>query len=51
MVPVMEIKLGRPMFLRQPPHLNVVKPKLWKRLQQDSYYQKLRKNKSNGNKR
>ena len=43
MTPLMELKLGRPIFLRRPPSANIVRPKLWKRLQEDAYYKKMRK--------
>ena len=49
LVPLLEIKLGRPMNLRPIPEFNVYRPLLWRRLQSDSFYKKVKK-RCNGNK-
>ena len=48
-VPFLEMKLGRPMFIRHHPNANIVRPFLWKRLQRDSVARRVEKKMANGN--
>ena len=48
-VPFLELKLGRAMFLRHAPDTNFAKPFLWKRLQQDAFHRQVEKKMSYGN--
>ena len=41
LVPLLEIKLGRQIILRKPPNMNVARPLLWQRLQQDSFFRRI----------
>lgn len=48
-VPFLEMKLGRPMFIRHAPNTNLIKPFLWKRLQRDSVQRRVEKKMADGN--
>ena len=40
MIPLLEIKLGRPVILRPKPDTNIYRPMLWQRLQRDAFSKK-----------
>lgn len=42
LIPLLEMKAGRPMMLRPKPDVNVVRPILWQKLQRDSFYRKIK---------
>jgi hypothetical protein len=41
LIPLLEIKAGRPMMLRPQPNTNIFKPTLWQKLQRDSFLKKI----------
>ena len=41
LIPLLEMKAGRPMMLRPKPDMALFRPSLWKKLQSDSIYRKL----------
>ena len=48
LIPLLEIKLGRPIILRKPPNTKGAGSLLWQRLQQDSFFRRIN-NMTNGN--
>ena len=41
LIPILEMKAGRPMMLRPLPTMNIFRPTLWQKLQRDSFTRKI----------